>query len=534
MAVTPGGSSPIRRRPTSTRNYFHGQHSIPRQKPAGVPSVLWDYKHHKPVQMNPSSGIVGSKDFNVFDELGNYFQDTGNRLAKYAAGRSFIDETRMGISDIGKNLEQFANQEMAADPRNRTSPGSLAGGTSRSTPGGRQSQRVGQLDQLLSQLMSNVQGTPPDMHFNQILDDVKQSINKSYNAERKAVKGRSKRAKKETSQNRKELENMYAALSHSYNREAAKQDAETQQDVRQVGGIYNRQANRAEEDVNRTEGQEASLLNKLGISAAGEQTIPSGFNILEKEQSKIRGRKSRAQQIAQERGNVQERYLGKQSGLATEEGAARSADAMSQLQDYLFQNRQAMQDIAARRQQALGTAETDLSGQLSQQQADYQNAVWDRLSDVMGFALDVKGLQSGNKLDRMRIGLDRQGLVDDRKQNQFQNQLDLRQFLADQGGAGAGGAFGENTTLGQTDLGTATRQISTLGPQSGNKVMGVFNNLLSNKDIQNGYILPPGASTKTTITPERAAAMAIDMGKKQGLGPHEIQVLRLAVLDYFK
>lgn len=539
MAVTPGEGSPTRRpRP---RSYYHGQHSIPRQKPKETPSWAWDYKHHKPLNMSPNKGLVGAKNFNMFDELGNYFQTTGEKLSRNAANRSFIDETRTGMANMGQALENFADR--SRNSRNRTAP-NVGGGTSRSPAGGGGSPVTGGggqggiLNQLLGNLMGSVQGTPPNMNFDKILQDTKDQVNKAYNAERRAVRGRSTRAKTETKQNRKELENMYAALSHAYNREAGRQDQETQKEMNLAGRIYNQQSNQAERDTNRTEGQESKLLQQLGIGAAGSETIPSGYNILQKEQKNIRGEKSKAKQIAMERGNIQERYLNTQGGLALEEGAQRSADQMDNLQNYLFQNRQALQDIAARRHTALAGAETDLAGQLGQQQQDYQNSVWDRLSDVMGFALDVKGLQSSNRLDRMNIGLDRQGLVDDRRQNQFENQLDLQKLLLDQQqagtAAGGGGAqFGENSVLGQTDLGTAIRQTSTLGRQAGSKTMGVFNNLISDKRIQNGFVISPGGE-KIDITPERAAAMAVDMGKKQGLGPHEIQLLRIAVLDYFK
>lgn len=510
MAVTPGEGSPVRR--------------------------------HKKKHYTPSNPFVRALTKNSTlnskrDVLDTLQRGTDPDLAELLAPHNLLhprlnkNNTNVGMEvDIANKINEIAAARGRVDdlksPARNFSGGDVGGTARTGGGGGRAGGGMGMLDQLMQNLMSNVQGQAPSMNYQKILQSTLDDINKAYDAERKAVHQRSTKAKKETRSNRRELEDMYSSLSHVYNREAARQDQETKQDVHRVAGIYNRQASQAEKDVNRTEGQEAGLLRKLGIDAAGVETIPSGFNILEKEQSNIRKEKSKAKQIAQERGNIQERYLNKQQGLALEEGNQRSADAMAQLQDYLFQNRQALQDITSRENQATAAARTDLSAQLGEQKQAYQDAVWQRMMDVAGFGLDVRQLQSGNKFNRMNIGLDRQALIDDRKQNQFENQLDLQKLALD-----ARDQSATEGPLAGTALGDAAQRFGTVGKQRGTKLMSVFNNVIGSPHVQDGFVMQNGE--KKDMTPEMAAAIASDMGKKQGLKPHEIQLLRLQVLDYF-
>lgn len=465
-----------------------------------------------------------------------------NDIARLAASRQEdlkkVDRMTGGskrVADSSTRAEwtrkDFAKNDANTKGTKNNPAGGTTGGTTRGRPkpNTRRNAPQNQLDSLVEELFKHVGGTAPNLDFEKILDKNLDAINRAYDAEKNAILRNNKRARRTTRRNREDLESLYKGLARAYNREAERQDKETRQEVKQAAGIYNTQAKQAKNQTQGVLRDQAKMMKNLGIEAAGAETIPGQNKDLLDELGDIRKEKSQAKQRVRNLGDSQERYLNTMEGLALHEGTQRSADQLEALRDYIFNNRTALQDVAARRGQSLAEAEGNLAGQQAEMQQQYENDVWDRLMDVAGFKLDVDTLRSGNKLDRMRIGIDRAAEQRQRRDTQFDNALDLRKFLAEQQNSQVEGR--EDSALSDTALGKASQIFSeNLSKPRATKVMSVFNNVLNQPAIVNGFRMVNGEEMRTT--PEIARQIAMNMGRRQGLQGAELRLLLTAVLEY--
>lgn len=408
------------------------------------------------------------------------------------------------------------------------------------------------LNQLFQSLMGSVNAGAPNFDFEQVLNNNLKAINNAYDNERNAIRRGSRAAKKETRKNRKILSGVFNNLGKSYHRQANRQDREAKKDVKQVSQIFNQQGKRAENVMDRLQNEQVGMMKKLGIEDAGSDIIPGQTGILAKELSSIRRQKGSAARTERERGNIEERYLHREGQLARSEGASRAADQLDALQAFLFDQKTAKQDVSARRQVALAEAEAQLSAQFSKMRQEHSDTVWERLMDVAGFKLDVDEERNETMLARMGIRTDRDQLrldrdefeldVDkerfDRRDSQFDNLLELRKLANDRRESTLdrrqdrreNASDRRNELLGPlANVNNLFRQAS---PKASRKLNNVFNNLLNSPSVRANKFRGPGGKM-TTMTPEQAAAMASQMGRRQGLNNTEMHLLRIAVLDYF-
>lgn len=201
---------------------------------------------------------------------------------------------------------------------------------------------------LLDQLQSPV-NMPTGIDTEDLMNQVRKAIDPIYDQ-------RSKSAQNQSARGRKEVEDMYRALSQDYERLAPQQAAQAQQAQQQVEQLYGQLRSNIQGDYSRVSKEQGDLFKQLGIEAAlpdvlAEQQAPVTDALTAAAQNQ-----AQQSQRYMDMGQADATYFREGSPIATMRGNEIRTDMLAELQDYLAQ-------IEAERTSGIQTSYLDQLGQ---------------------------------------------------------------------------------------------------------------------------------------------------------------------------
>lgn len=235
------------------------------------------------------------------------------------------------------------------------------------------------LADLYSQLVAQLQqpvAMPTSINTEDLMDQVKKAINPIYDQRASAAQGRSDR-------NRKEVQDMYAALAQNYKDLAPAQEAQAAKAQQDVEQLYGQLRSNLQGDYARVSKEQSDLFSQLGIQDA----LP---DVLQKQQAPVQDaltaaaeNQAQQQQRYMDMGNADATYYREGSPNAIMAGNEISTDMLNQLTDYLNQiEAERTSGIQSGYLDQLGSAQNRLAQEQQSAQSEMarrQGMLWDML-----------------------------------------------------------------------------------------------------------------------------------------------------------
>lgn len=216
--------------------------------------------------------------------------------------------------------------------------------------------------QLVNQLQSPV-NMPTGVDKEDLMDQVRKAIDPIYNQRAAAAEDRTGRA-------RKDVKEMYRALSDDYERLAPQQVEQAKAAQEEIKNVYGQLRSNVEGNFSRVSEEQGDLFKQLGI----EDALPS---VMEDQEAPVQDalvaaseNQAQQQQRYLDMGQEDATYYREGSPNATMTGNELSTDLLNKLQDYLDQNdAERTSGIQSNYMDQLNQAQ----GQLAQQQQQAQS-----------------------------------------------------------------------------------------------------------------------------------------------------------------
>lgn len=244
------------------------------------------------------------------------------------------------------------------------------------------------LDQLLALMQSMIGQTGPtyEPDLENLMAQITGQVDPVYDARRRAIEQLMSRASQRTTAGRRDIEGMYEALAQDYGTQgdlAEQEMAEAQAESKALQGTLQKTISGT---YARIAEEQADLYQKLGIEAAAPETIGPQAEDQAFQESQAAQLGNINQQYYNQLGAADQAYYQQGAPLARLEGSNRSADLLSQLQDYLAEYESGITELEGQRTGDIMTAFNQLAQQAQQfaqsQQAGQGQQQWGRLMDL--------------------------------------------------------------------------------------------------------------------------------------------------------
>lgn len=414
-----------------------------------------------------------------------------------------------------------------------------------------QSESLGILDELVQGMLFDSEGESYD--YQSHMEDIASGIRKAYAADIKAIRGNIKDTRKDTKKARKDINRLYKGLAQAYGRDAQAADASGQAAVAQAQQIANEASGNLQSTAQNINSQEAQLLKDLGVQAAAPDIIPDATGVVDQGVSRIQQTGASAATAQDQMSTANENYFNRGRAGARMEGADRKADLTEGLTDYVRGQRDEIRGLKGQRARDVAESNAAIESQAAEMQAAQDAETWTRLMDYMGMRSDIEQQNFDNALDTANFNwdsrMDREDVLSDRRKfkagrrdTRFEQNANVRDYnfniykeqqRALEAAAGKRDEYEAPDDLPDT-ISEPLSIISRMVPGRNNKtersMAGILDSMRKTPEFQVGSFRNPGDGKMYKMTPERAAAMAEQVGRQKGLSNEQIRILRLAAM----
>lgn len=422
-------------------------------------------------------------------------------------------------------------------------PGTDAGGriggvTNRGGGGSRPDGTMSMLDALIQHTLSESSSSSFD--YEHALQQSQRAIRRAYGAEINAVRSNNTAATRETRRDRKQLEAMYDGLARSYGQAAHQAQVNANQGARAQTAL----ANEANKTIKANQGsntkEEANLLKGLGLQAAAKDIIDPDFKEVTKVEAENTATGARKAAVQKEFGGINRDFM-LQGGLSSRmEGTNRSADLLTNLEDYIRQNRNQIAILAGKRGQDLVANRQATQSAAAQAQATSNQNQTDNLLKEFALRAQMGDTNVDNALAAAKFQFD-QGVA---QQNfglkasgqRFDQQAEKERLTQGREkiniSLNAAANKKQNSYL-PKEIQASMGIIKSDGQKQG-KLTDIMQALFNSQPYRDGSTTRhegKGIDQKNVhhkLTGAEAANMAERAARNAGLSPHDIQVARLA------
>lgn len=447
-----------------------------------------------------------------------------NTFSKYAPGGTIKLPDNGGYSsNVGDMLQNAFKDSLGAvnsaaqtvappvtikaKPKNRPGAGvaDAGGGSSVAMPD--------YLDQLMQSMLTDSASQTFD--YESAIKQSEGAIRGAYAAEIGAIRGNNRAAVKDTRKARREIERMYNGLAKSYGRDS--------QVATQRGNADAAKQMQLAADANKTitdsqqasTQQEAQMLKDLGLEATADQIIAPDFKQTQKVTSENTQKGLEKAQTAREFAGADSRYFTRSAGGARFEGKGRSADLLSQLQDYIRGNRGQIAQLKGQRAKEVADNKLQAMQAAADAKAKADADLWSRIQDAANLKIKVEDTNNDNALAASKFQYQQKSDAANRQLAQLKLQM--------------GGKTSSNLPKG---IQSALNIVGDSGEQK-QKLASVLQGLWNTDPFKDGSVskaLGNGKTRTSKLTPFAAGALAEQAGRKAGLSEKDIRVLKMAAM----
>jgi len=370
------------------------------------------------------------------------------------------------------------------------------------------------LDQLMQSMLTDSASQTFD--YESALKQSEGAIRGAYAAEINAIRGNNKAARKDTRRARNEIERMYNGLAASYGRDSRAATARGDRDAAKQTALTNEANATITKSQQESTAKEAELLKGLGLEATADQTISPDFKQTQKVTSENTQKGMEKAQTAREYAGADARYFTRSAGGAKFEGKGRSADLLSQLQDYVRQNRGEIAGLKGKRAQEIAANKLQTMQAAAEAKAKADADLWSRVQDAANLKLKVEDTNADNALSAQKFQYQQKSDAADRQLQQIKLNMSSRN--------------------GKSNLPKGIQSALNIVGDSGEqkkKLASVLQGLWGTdafKDDEISKALGNGKTKTTKLTPFAAGALAEKAGRKAGLSEKDIRVLKMAAM----
>lgn len=250
--------------------------------------------------------------------------------------------------------------------------------------GARQStgQQENPLGSLYDMLIGMLTG-PTGVDTSGLMDRVRGAYDPIYDARRKAIEDLMARTEQRTTAGRREIEGLYEGLGQDYERLAPEAAAQAEEARAQTEELFGQLKSNVEGNYSRIQGEQGDLLKKLGQEhVVGDVLEPQG-----EQAAAAMGRADELGAINQQRmsdiGNIDESYYRQGAPLARLAGTNKSADLLSQLNEFLGQRQSDISMLEGERTAGIQGSYNQLFSQAQAQAAQQKQQQTGMLFDLL-------------------------------------------------------------------------------------------------------------------------------------------------------
>lgn len=497
--------------------------------------------------------------------------DKGYTLAELLSGKSLSDQLKQFVKKANKqgrqpkpdhsvdyvdpNLQRLSRDHNKRQDNTKKMRG--ADGGAGSTPPirqinqrrrGRAIQRQEEnltdyLQDYLAEKMATIGGT---FDYESALRESEKAIKDAYRRDIQAIRGSNKQARKDSAENRKDVEALYSALSRSYEESAqtameqGQQLAEMMQEVTQGS-----QAN-LQELASGISNEQASLAEGLGVEEATSAYMPQ--QALETQEQLAEMGQEGAEDSNRQLGYAgnQQRWMMRGGQNAELEGTNRQADLLRDLQDYVQGNQSEIANLRSMRGREIAGNKSDIMAQVAEMQAQQDEALWEQLMDYSGLKRDIENdqfdhtmrtkefrqdIREGNRDARQwaaEQGLDQAQFAWDQKTDRWDRQAKIRemQLKAMLSGDSGGGSEDSNLPGYLEDFSAHLGQMNPNARQ-------FAQNFVQSKPFRTGEWYDAESKREFKMNPTVAGRLAVETARQAGItNTRQLNLIKLAAMVY--
>ena len=254
------------------------------------------------------------------------------------------------------------------------------------------------LDMLTELAMSMLTQPGASYDYESAMQSAAQGIRQAYAAEIGAIRSNNRAARKDTKRARKQIEHLYEGLAKQLGNQAVKAENRGDRNAAEQQGIYQNSANALGQLNQQITGEEAQMLQDLGLQAAAPEVISPNYDQLASQASFLTGEGARAAELAGRMGDAQSRYMSRSQAGALREGADQSAGLIAELQNYLRQNRGQIGILKGNRAKEVQASNANIQGQAAQMAADQDAQTWKQVMDLIDTVSGIENTNFQNEL----------------------------------------------------------------------------------------------------------------------------------------
>lgn len=363
-------------------------------------------------------------------------------------------------------------------------------------------QELSSLDQLFQQLVGSVGQGAVSFDYETALRDSEKAIRDAYRADIGAIRGANRGARKDTAANRREVEAMYEALSRQYEKTSNQAGRQGERRANLMQGRSERSADHLTELAAKLGNEQADLAKGLGIEEAMAGLIPENTEVATRDAGRIL--KEGAQDANRQLGfaDNQQRFLQRGGINAQLEGTNRSANMLSDLQNFLQDNLNNVANLRGQRARELAANKQGVMDSVSEMQMSADNEMWERLMSLAGLKLDMEDTQIDNDFNMAK--------------------LEQQAALAAQRGGDKESFIPEYLQKYNEALGAMPKPLR-----------GLMNSITKSDEFSQGrFAAPNGEFIKLNPTAAANAAEEQALAENPNLSAEEIAMIRLAAQVY--
>lgn len=353
------------------------------------------------------------------------------------------------------------------------------------------------LDQLFNKLMGALGNGGPTVDYESALEQSEAAIRDAYANDIQAIRMGNQGARRQTANQREELEQMYNALAQTYQKAGKRSMRQADQLGDRIQDNANLAGHQVSKTANRMLDEQAARAQELGIEDAYANSAEPVETRAQQQVQQIQKEGNRDANRQLGFGGNSQRFMERGGQTARLEGTNRSADLLENLQNFLLQSRQQIAGLRGDRSRELAANESSIMGSVAEMNSAADSELWDRLMSMAGLKLDI-----------------------DKERNDQSNDLARIQASLAGGGSGTSMPGAENFQNSQHYLSQLQR------PEVGSRL---FDQLLRSDEFKYGQVKHPQSGEMYKLTPEYAMDQIQRIAEEQGLSPQDINLLRLAV-----
>lgn len=497
--------------------------------------------------------------------------DKGYTLAELLSGKSLSDQLKQFVKKANKqgrqpkpdhsvdyvdpNLQRLSRDHNKRQDNTKKMRG--ADGGAGSTPPirqinqrrrGRAIQRQEEnltdyLQDYLAEKMATIGGT---FDYESALRESEKAIKDAYRRDIQAIRGSNKQARKDSAENRKDVEALYSALSRSYEESAQTAMEQGQQLAEMMQEVTQGSQSNLQELASGIANEQASLAEGLGVEEATSAYMPQQALDTQEQLAEMgqEGAEDSNRQLGYA-GN-QQRWMMRGGQNAMLEGTNRQADLLRDLQDYTQGNRSEIANLRSMRGRELAGNKSDIMAQVADMQAQQDEALWNQLMDYSGLKRDIENdqfdhtmrtkefrqdIREGNRDARQwaaEQGLDQAQFAWDQKTDRWDRQAKIRemQLKAMLSGGSGGGSEDSNLPGYLEDFSAHLGQMNPNARQ-------FAQNFVQSKPFRTGEWYDAESKREFKMNPTVAGRLAVETARQAGItNTRQLNLIKLAAMVY--